>query len=235
MLVAFKRFAPRNGWRVFAGDVGVIVLGVLIAVGIGKVVEALDWRDKVAAAQTTLNGEDMADSVFALRERVATRACLLGQLDRLQADVLSSGTVHRAARHAGDGTGNAFVFPQRIWSSLQWNSVVSDNIPAHMTLADRAFFTRHYYAIAFLGDLNREERIAVADLNLLGQPIVLDPRTRNDLLRAIIGERQRVILIDTVARQTLHNIAGAGRSIRLAPGDAAQMNTLIWCRANGLA
>ena len=50
-----------RGWRAFIGEVGIIVLGVLIAVGIGKLVEAFNWRDKVATARTALAGDDRED------------------------------------------------------------------------------------------------------------------------------------------------------------------------------
>lgn len=44
---------PMHGWRVFAGEVGIIVIGVLIALGAQQVVEALHWRAE-------MNGERQA-------------------------------------------------------------------------------------------------------------------------------------------------------------------------------
>ena len=35
---------PLHGWREFAGEVGIIVLGVLIALGAEQLVEAAHWR-----------------------------------------------------------------------------------------------------------------------------------------------------------------------------------------------
>ena len=38
---------PLHGWRQLAGEVGIIVLGVLIALGFEQLVEAMRWRSEV--------------------------------------------------------------------------------------------------------------------------------------------------------------------------------------------
>lgn len=48
---------PLHGWRAFVGEVGIIVLGVLIALGAGSVVEDWQWRHKVAIVRASLMGE----------------------------------------------------------------------------------------------------------------------------------------------------------------------------------
>ena len=40
---------PLHGWREFLGEVGIIVVGVLIALGAEQVVETLHWRSAVAS------------------------------------------------------------------------------------------------------------------------------------------------------------------------------------------
>jgi len=54
------RFAipsPINGWRIFWGEVGIIVLGVLIALGAQQVVEAFNWRKEVAGFRDSVREE----------------------------------------------------------------------------------------------------------------------------------------------------------------------------------
>ena len=41
---------PLHGWREFAGEVGIIVIGVLIALAADQAIEAWQWREKVAPA-----------------------------------------------------------------------------------------------------------------------------------------------------------------------------------------
>lgn len=38
---------PLHGWRAFVGEVGIIVIGVLIALGAEECVRAIHWRAEV--------------------------------------------------------------------------------------------------------------------------------------------------------------------------------------------
>ena len=40
---------PLHGWRQFAGEVGIIVVGVLIALGAEQLVASWHWRSEVRA------------------------------------------------------------------------------------------------------------------------------------------------------------------------------------------
>lgn len=46
-----------HGWREFAGEVGIIVIGVLIALGAEQLVEDWRWHERLAAAQKTIDFE----------------------------------------------------------------------------------------------------------------------------------------------------------------------------------
>lgn len=48
---------PLHGWREFAGEVGIIVIGVLIALGAEQLVEDWRWHERLAAAQKTIDFE----------------------------------------------------------------------------------------------------------------------------------------------------------------------------------
>jgi hypothetical protein len=79
---------PMHGWRQFAGEVGIIVLGVLIALAASQVVEAINDRNKMAESEDALAAEvakNTARAVIRLRmtECVDRRLDQLGQwLDR---------------------------------------------------------------------------------------------------------------------------------------------------------
>ena len=59
---------PLHGWRAFIGEVGIIVLGVLIALSAGEIVEALHWRAEVAEARRAMAVE-LSDSIGQSYER----------------------------------------------------------------------------------------------------------------------------------------------------------------------
>ena len=53
---------PRHGWREFAGEVGIIVLGVLIALGAQQLVESWQWRQEVRTERGSLI-QEVRDSI----------------------------------------------------------------------------------------------------------------------------------------------------------------------------
>ena len=70
---------PLHGWREFAGEVGIIVIGVLIALGAQQVAEDWQWRQCTADARICLAREVGAMS-GQLYERLIVQRCLLDRL-----------------------------------------------------------------------------------------------------------------------------------------------------------
>lgn len=83
---------PLHGWREFAGEVGVIVLGVLIAIGFGQLVESIHWQGEVRDARRAI-ADDMAQTNRAFAFRVAAHDCIAARLTRLNA------IIERSAKH----------------------------------------------------------------------------------------------------------------------------------------
>ena len=80
------RFAipsPINGWRIFWGEVGIIVLGVLIALGAQQVVEAFNWRKEVAGFRDSIR-EEMNLDLGTYPYRAKQKPCITAQLNELQ-------------------------------------------------------------------------------------------------------------------------------------------------------
>src|SRR5436309_9326326 len=77
---------PLHGWRALVGEVGIIVVGVLIALGAEQVVEAIHWTREVASAREAL-GYEIADSVGQGYEREHIYDCVEQRLDTLAAIV----------------------------------------------------------------------------------------------------------------------------------------------------
>jgi hypothetical protein len=70
--MVFRLPKPLHGWRAFAGEVGIIVLGVFIALAFGQVAEALQWHQQVGTARTAIQREMAFDlALFADRLRIA--------------------------------------------------------------------------------------------------------------------------------------------------------------------
>ena len=68
---------PLNGWRRFAGEVGVIVLGVLLALGAQQTVESIQARADERAFRETINHE-IGLNLFIYDVRARQFACACG-------------------------------------------------------------------------------------------------------------------------------------------------------------
>ena len=75
---------PLHGWRAFAGEVGIIVIGVLIALAAEQVVETLHWRSEVADARRALNRE-VAYNLGAIVKRQQEAPCIDRRLQEIRA------------------------------------------------------------------------------------------------------------------------------------------------------
>jgi type II secretory pathway pseudopilin PulG len=78
-----------HGWRAFAGEVGIIVVGVLIALGAEQMVESIHLRWQTRQAQEALRAE-IHRSYAGAYELHAVHACLGKQLDSNVAGVVGS-------------------------------------------------------------------------------------------------------------------------------------------------
>ena len=65
---------PLHGWRVFVGEVGIIVMGVLIALGTQQMVEEFHWREEVRLTEEALTNE-IALSLVSVAEKQMLGAC----------------------------------------------------------------------------------------------------------------------------------------------------------------
>lgn len=93
--MGFSGLQPRDGWRTFVGEVGVIVLGVLIALAIGVFADMVRWRTRAGEMRAAIRGE-IAVNAGVQEERALVQTCLmrrLDQIDRLLRAARRSGTI----------------------------------------------------------------------------------------------------------------------------------------------
>src|SRR6266550_6974117 len=74
---------PLHGWRAFVGEVGIIVIGVLIALGAQQVVEAWHARADVDQLRSAFRAE-LADDRARWEDMRAADRCTLQRLDALE-------------------------------------------------------------------------------------------------------------------------------------------------------
>ena len=74
---------PMHGWRAFFGEVGIIVLGVLIALSAGELVQAAHQRSEGRQANDVIRGE-LEFNLARLRSRLAIRRCVEHRIEEIQ-------------------------------------------------------------------------------------------------------------------------------------------------------
>jgi hypothetical protein len=85
----FRLPKPLHGWREFAGEVGIIVIGVLIALAFGQVAQSLHDRSSAEEAREAVRAE-VRENLWWLEFRGNYEPCIdrmLSELDDVQAQV----------------------------------------------------------------------------------------------------------------------------------------------------
>ena len=147
---------PLHGWRQFAGEVGVIVLGVLIALGAQQVVEAINQREAVAQLRRAFRAE-LADDRGRWENMRASDPCTLQRLHALD----------RWAATAPAGARLERAYRLLLWNmhSSAWDIAKTSPATAHMPLEERLTYSDLYAAIDNWREYLGEERVNAVELS----------------------------------------------------------------------
>jgi len=74
---------PLHGWREFVGEVGIIVIGVLLALSAEQIVEAFHWRSEVREFRRAVDQEAAMNLGYYAIDQMQAK-CALRRLDELQ-------------------------------------------------------------------------------------------------------------------------------------------------------
>ena len=163
----FRLPKPLHGWREFAGEVGIIVVGVLIALAAEQVVEGFHWRTETQAARDALLSE-ARENLDAANFRAIQQPCVERRLDevaelfRAHAEgrpITLSGPIGRPIYNGG--------------SREAWGVAVASQAIAHMTLKEKLDFGGAFSNYENMDDVQKREQDAWLKLNVLNDPQVL--------------------------------------------------------------
>ncbi len=211
---------PLHGWRAFFGEVGIIVLGVLIALAFGQAVEWLHWQAKVSESEAAI-GRDLALASDVASERVALARCNDDRLLLLRSAVLASGdhwnTVLPEKTDALSFRGHPYGVPARVWTTQVWDSLVADGTVTHFDPERARTYALLYFTIRLIAPDNEYELNTEAALYILGDKnIALSPDAKLELIRDIDGLRNKNRIIASTSRQILRRIQDNGHLPSLA-------------------
>jgi hypothetical protein len=150
---------PLHGWREFAGEVGIIVVGVLIALGAEQLVSSFDMKLKVRRAEAAMRLELAEDDGPQAYGRMLTGGCLDAQLVR----------IHDGAGHVPADQLRQWVLaynpPYRTWDSEAWKTVLGSDVGSHMGPERLVQWSSPYRIISPMTDRNQRERDLATELH----------------------------------------------------------------------
>lgn len=204
---------PLHGWRQFVGEVGIVVLGVLIALGAGELADWVRWQVKVRESESAI-GRDLALQSDLASERVAIKQCNENRLVAVRSAILSTGSSWTTVLPPStdgltyDGPYNPRL---RLWNTQVWDNLVADGTIAHFNPERARSYGLLYDTIKLMAADNQIEADTEPSLMILANrnvPFTADAKIA--LIRSIDLLRQRNELMGSVARQILRRIQDSG-------------------------
>ncbi len=182
----FRLPKPLHGWREFIGEVGIIVVGVLIALAAEQLVETIHWKSQVAEARTAL-GVEISDSLGQAIEREKLSRCVNKRLDEISV-ILSQASRSGRLPAVGD-IGRP---PFRTWVDNSWQSTMAGQTASHFDRHELSQLSVVYDFVRRASQASEEELQAWTDLQSIigpGRPVSADEI--GVLVRAV--ERARAV------------------------------------------
>jgi hypothetical protein len=206
---------PLHGWRAFAGEVGVVVLGVLLALGAQQWVERISWKMDVTEAKQDLAAELELD-LFNAQERVQMETCIERRLNQLN-DLIDHPPPKRWTLLPGRG-----VVPIEIWSSSAWDTAVADGAVSHMSRDERTNYASIYSYVRGLHAVVLEEYPVSVEFRMLehGGPL---SEASQDRLRADVARVHGYNRILAYASREAAALIEA-RGVRLTPAHQQEIS-----------
>lgn len=228
---------PPHGWNAVAWELGIVTLGVLIALAAQQWADDLGWRARARAATEGVRDE-VADHYRFSAEWRRVEPCLYAQIDRLAARLTAADG--ERIEPAPVYTEPSFAFyvlrmPSRTYNRGAWDAAISDGATTHMDRRMRNALNTVYTRIDQLNAANTQNNDAYPQLFGLSRSLPMDAASRLGFLRILDQLRGRVEYMALRSGQIIGGIEKAG----LAP-DKAEVARLVsyggtvkFCQRNG--
>jgi hypothetical protein len=184
---------PLHGWREFSGEVGIIVIGVLIALAAQQTVETLQWRDSVSQMREAMRSELAVDRTR-VEVNLAQDACINARLDAI---LRWSASAPPGARIAN--AGGPFLWNYHMST---WDITKTSPTAGHFSLKEQLMYAGAYDSIAneqrYLFDEQGSWTDLAATLASADRP-----ESRGQIEREVAGARLHLATRDSNGRSLL--------------------------------
>lgn len=148
-------------WREFLWDVGIIVLGVLIALFADQIVQSIDWRQRADASGRGINTQ-LSRNAGVYDERTLLQPCADERLEQLDQLVGKARTTHVIPLISKIGRP-----PYRPTVRSAWDEVLGTEILRHLDQRRRESLALHYSQSSDYDSQIKNELLLWAKLHLL--------------------------------------------------------------------
>lgn len=142
---------PLHGWREFLGEVGIIVLGVLIALGAEQVAEHLHQRSQLREAEDAMTSELRDDNLPQAFTRTVVYNCYSSQLDAIEKAVASGD------RDKFLALANNYKPVFRTWDDEAWKAALASQVLVNTGSKRMIGWSASYILVALLSQSAKEE------------------------------------------------------------------------------
>jgi hypothetical protein len=212
---------PLHGWREFIGEVGVIVLGVLIAIALEQLVEMVHWNNQVREGRSALD-EEMAHTNRAFEFRAAAHDCIAERLKKLE-QIVERVAGHDPSPEVGEvipDIGNAL-------SNSVWETNRAAQTLTHFERLPLRLYGSYYMQ---LGNVQAFMGLEVQDWGIIkvlqGDPNRLGP---NDISGIRVAIKHAIFENDIIADLAQEELITSRQlHVDVPPADRARLNEV--CR-----
>jgi hypothetical protein len=151
-----------HNWREVAGEIAIIVVGVLIALFFEQIVQRWDWQRKIGAAEAAMQREIFWDDGPEMVVRAAIEPCIDAQLDAIRASV-------EAGKPRAEIVGriDRLYVPFVTYDSVAYRDASASDVPTHMPKARESLWTQAYAMLPMVDSTSALESVDAARLHAL--------------------------------------------------------------------
>jgi hypothetical protein len=176
---------PMHSLREFLKEVGIIVLGVVIALAAEQAVEAIHWRNKVSEAAESMRLELRDDDGPQAYTRAALETCLDRQLDTIETAVEAAHDRGAIAALAA-----AYAPPTHTWDTEAWQAALASDAASHTSASRMVTWSKPYRLMSALESTNLAENSDRLQLQSIRRSAgSLSPAEQDRMLSAIVRLR----------------------------------------------
>lgn len=225
-----------EGWRRFAGEIAIVVVGVLIALGAQQLVEDRADRVRADSAIVALRAE-VEQSDFAASEIEITRPCVITQLDAIEKRLMT-GDQALLPLYSDKVFNTPYVVraPSRVWPNSVWQSVNTTDVLRRLEPKREGYIGAFYAQLESQRSGSQSVRAINYELNALGHMVPAGEAERLRLITTVERLRGTFGAMDLAAGQLRDTLAAAGllASKAVIEKDLSESGTIAFCRAHRL-